>query len=134
MIRFSLEPAGFRVIRTHKPQEGVSLAHEEKPDLLILDVTMANFDGLELLQHIRSDQTLAMIPIIVVSTRAQTIDQQRILQLCLPDPEEIEAFIGKPVNPALLLNTVKAVLTKHKDYLLRKNKRSERFREGVSVI
>jgi len=134
MIRFSLEPAGFRVIRTHKPHEGVTLAQQEKPDLLILDVTMANFDGFELLQHIRSSHSLATIPTIVVSARAKTIDQQRILQLCLPEPEEIEAYIGKPVNPALLLSTVKTVLAKHKDYLLHKNRRSEDFREELSVI
>lgn len=134
MIRFSLEPAGFRVIRTHKPHEGVILARQEKPDLLILDLTMAAFDGFELLQHIRADHSLATIPTIAISARARTVDQQRILQLCLPEPEEIEAFLGKPVNPALLLSTVKEVLGKHKDYLLHKNRRSEEFREELPAI
>ena len=134
MIRFCLEPAGFRVIRTHKPHEGVNLARQEQPDLLILDLTMAAFDGFELLQHIRADHSLEMIPTIAISARAKTIDQQRILQLCLPEPEEIEAFMGKPVNPALLLSTVKRVLSKHKDYLLHKNRRSEKFREELAAI
>jgi CheY-like chemotaxis protein len=127
MIRYSLEPAGFRVIRTHKPQEGLELARREQPDLLLLDVTMPEYDGFELLRYIRRVPPLELIPTIVVSTRAKTVDQQRILQLCLPDQEEIDAFVGKPVDPAQLLKTVKTVLINHKQHLLHKKQQLEKM-------
>ena len=40
LMRLSLEPAGFRLIRTNNPKEGLSLAMSEEPDLLLLDLMM----------------------------------------------------------------------------------------------
>lgn len=133
LIRLSLELAGFRVIRTYKPEEGLLLARREKPDLLILDIPKPGSDGFELLRQIRQNPELELIPIIAVSTRAQTIDQQRMLQLFVPDREEIEAYVGKPVNPVLLLKAVKRVLVNHKEYLLQRNKRTEKPWERMVV-
>src|SRR6185503_892591 len=50
LIRLSLEPAGFRVIRTTRPEEGLALALREEPDMLVLDLMMPNLDGMELLR------------------------------------------------------------------------------------
>lgn len=121
LIRLSLEPAGFRVLRTNKAEEGLSLALREQPDLLILDIMMPVMDGYELLRRARRHPKLEKIPAIIVSARAGTLDQQRILQLCHSPTDVVDAYIGKPFNPAFLLQTVKNVLANHKDYLLEKN-------------
>jgi len=96
------------------------------PDLLILDIAMPVIDGYELLRRFRRHSKLANVPAIVVSARAGTVDQQRVLQLFQPTESRIDAYVGKPFNPAHLLQTVKNVLANHKDFLLKKNRRGEK--------
>lgn len=124
LMRLSLEPAGFRLIRTNNPKEGLSLAQSEEPDLLLLDLMMPELDGFELLRRLRRNPKLEKMPVIVVSAKASTIDQQRMLQISQPD--SIDVYLGKPFSPAILLQTVKDVLLKHRDYILEKHKPPER--------
>lgn len=122
LLRLSLEPAGFRVLRTTKPEEGLALALREQPDMLILDLMMPKLDGLELLRRVRRHPKLEKVPVIVVSARVCTPTQQRMVQVSQAQADTIDAYIGKPFTPADLLKTVKRVLIKHQDYLLEKNK------------
>ena len=65
LVRLSLEPAGFRVLRTTKSDEGLDLALREMPDLLLLDIMMSGIDGLELLRRVRRHPKLTHIPAII---------------------------------------------------------------------
>ena len=134
LIRLSLEPAGFRVLRTTRPEEGLSLALREKPDLLILDIMMPDLDGLELLRRVRRHPRLGRVPAIVVSAKANTADQRRMLQLSQTQEDSIDAFVGKPFSPAELLKVVKQVLIKHRDFIFEKNKPDERPWEQLKAL
>ena len=129
LIRLLLEPAGFRVLRTTKPEEGLNLAIKEKPDLLLLDLMMPGLNGYEFLRRIRRHPIVKQTPVIVISARAASIDQLRILKLSETEEDEIDAYVGKPFDPSLLLKTVKTVLLRHKDYLFEKNKPLAKARE-----
>ncbi len=120
MIRLSLEPAGFRVLRTADPQEGLSLALREQPDLLILDVMMPVLDGFELLRRLRRHPKVAQIPVIILSAQANPAAHHRTSQLSETREDGVEAYLAKPFNPGQLLKTVKDVLLKHREYLLEK--------------
>lgn len=133
LIRLSLEQAGFRVIRTTKSEEGLAMVLQEKPDLLLLDVMMPDIDGLELLRRVRRHPTMGKMPAIIISARASSLNQQRMLQLSLTD-QDVDAYIGKPFNPAALLQTVKEVLIKHKDFVIVKNQRPERRWEEHTIL
>ncbi len=122
LIRLSLEPAGFRVLRTTKPEDGLNMALQEKPDLLLLDIMMPRMDGFELLRRIRRHPKLRHVPVIVISARAHGDDQLRMLKLSAAEEDHIDAYLGKPFDPAILLKTVKDVLIKHKDFLLEKHR------------
>jgi two-component system alkaline phosphatase synthesis response regulator PhoP len=126
LIRLSLEPAGFRVLRTSNPEEGLSMALREKPDLLVLDIMMPELDGMELLRRVRRHPVMQKVPAIIVSARVSSVDQQRMVQLVQGSPDEIDAYIGKPFDPAALLRTVKRVLIHHREFLLEKNKQPKR--------
>lgn len=122
LIRLALEPAGFRLIRASDAQEGLALARTELPDLLLLDLMMPKLDGFELLRRVRRHPKLEKLPVIVISAKVNTVDQQRMLQVSEPDYSSIDAYLGKPFSPGLLLQTVKKVLIKHRDFVLEKNK------------
>jgi len=126
LIRLSLEPAGFRVLRTLKPEEGLNIALQEKPDLLLLDIMMPKIDGFEFLRRIRRHPKLKEVPVIVVSARASSADQLRMLRLSEVDGDDIDAYLGKPFDPGVLLKTVKEVLVTHKEYLLQKHRPLEK--------
>ena len=132
LIRLSLEPAGFRVLRTTRSDEGLQLALTEEPDLLLLDVMMPSLDGFELLHRIRRHPRLSDVPAIIISARATTLAQQRMLRISRTYDDDIDAYIGKPFDPAGLLKTVKKVLLKHRDYLLEKNKPQKRPWEKIA--
>jgi DNA-binding response OmpR family regulator len=126
LIRLSLEPAGFRLIRTSNPKEGLSLAMSEEPDLLLLDLMMPELDGFELLRRLRRNPKLEKMPVIIVSAKVGTVDQQRMLQVSNPDYNLADVYIGKPFSPAVLLQTVKKVLLKHRDFILEKHTRPQK--------
>jgi CheY-like chemotaxis protein len=125
LMRFSLERAGFQVLRTSEPEASVNLAHQEKPDLLILGVKSPRFGSLELLRRIRRHPRLADIPAILVSASSNSPDQAHLLNLSLAQNSEIDAYIGKPFDPTLFLKTVKNVLVKNKDFLVMKGDNAE---------
>ncbi len=129
LIRLSLEPAGFRVLRARRPEEGLDLAVREHPDLLVLDIMLPGFDGMELLHRIRRNPSLQRVPAIVLSARANSIDQQRMLKISEDDNDKIDAYLGKPFDPRVLLQTVKMVLIQHKDFLLEKQRSHHKNRE-----
>lgn len=124
LIRLSLETAGFIVLRTTDPEEGLSIAMREHPDLLLLDIMMPELDGLELLRRIRRHQKVGEIPVIIVSALSAHKAYERTLKLFDSQEDIIDAYLRKPFDAGRLLGTVKEVLLKNKDYLLEKNKRN----------
>lgn len=129
LIRLLLEPAGFRVLRTTKPEEGLNLAIKERPDLILLDLMMPGLNGQEFLRRVRRHPLVKQTPVIVISARAGSMDQLRMLKLNETEEDGIDAYVGKPFDPSLLLKTVKAVLLRHKDYLFEKHKPLTKSRE-----
>jgi two-component system alkaline phosphatase synthesis response regulator PhoP len=130
LMRLSLEPAGFRILRTTNPEEGLELALQEKPDLLLLDIMMPGIDGFEVLRRVRCHPKLNQVPVIIISARVRTTDHLRMLKLSRTNEDDIDAYLGKPFDPAILLRTVKDVLVKHKDYLIEKHKSLEKSWEA----
>jgi signal transduction histidine kinase/DNA-binding response OmpR family regulator len=66
MQRF-LSREGFKVITSMSGQEGLRLAREQSPDLILLDVKMPNLNGWEVLSRLKSDPELARIPVVMVT-------------------------------------------------------------------
>ncbi len=75
MIRRSLP--GFRVITTGSPAEGLSLVFQQKPDLIVLDLTMPDIDGLDVCRTIRESPQFKQIPIIILTARDKLVDRFR---------------------------------------------------------
>lgn len=83
---------GYSVIVAPNGEEGLALARKEKPDLIILDITMPVMDGYLFADEFNRDKTIAKIPVIALTSYVESpLDQ--------PVPFEVTEWVNKPVKP-----------------------------------
>jgi CRP/FNR family cyclic AMP-dependent transcriptional regulator len=99
-----LEMHNYTVITAVDGQQGVALALEKLPHLIICDVIMPVLDGYQTIQQIKSHPALASIPFMFVTASAQKSEMSRGLTL------GANAYIRKPFDTLELLDTVKQLL------------------------
>ncbi len=101
-LRDNFEFEGYEVLTARDGVEGLQLALEESPDLVVLDVMMPRMSGLEVCKQLRTQR--ASIPIIMLTARGQEVDKVVGLELGADD------YVTKPFSIRELLARVKAVL------------------------
>lgn len=102
LVKTRLETGGYEVITAHDGIEGLSKARVECPDLLILDIGMAQMDGYTVLQKMREDEKTKGIPVIMLTAHGKMKDLFEI--------EGISDYIVKPFDPQDFLSRVARVL------------------------
>ena len=97
LIRFILQKGGYKVIEASDGLEGVKLALEEKPDLVIMDIQLPGISGLEATKKIRASEAASKVPIIALTSFAMPADKELALAAgCnsyLTKPIDIQIFI-----------------------------------------
>jgi DNA-binding response OmpR family regulator len=120
LVRDQLEHGGHRVVVAYDGPSGVDLIERENPDLVILDVMLPGFDGLEVCRQVRRTQ---ITPILMLTAKSAEIDKVVGLELGADD------YITKPFSMRELLARVSALLRRVE--LLREQSRHE---TGEDVI
>lgn len=99
-----LHDQGYGVKRACDGQEAWELLQDELHDLLLTDIAMPRMDGLELMRHVREDETMSHLPIIVVSARVE--DHERLEGISAG----AEVYLAKPfINEELILRVRKLI-------------------------
>ena len=93
------------VLSTDNGRDGIALAAEEKPDLILLDVKMPDMDGYETCSELRLNPDIADIPIIFLTIKNESTDEATGLELGAID------YIAKPIVPQIIKARVKNHLT-----------------------
>ena len=101
LIKLELSTQGFRVITAESGAEGIRMEEEHRPDIALLDLTMPDMDGHEVMRRLR-DRT--NIPVIILTGKDRDTDKVKGLELGADD------FLGKPFSPEELSARVRAVL------------------------
>lgn len=104
LVRFNLEKEGFFVMSASDGEEGLNLVKKEKPELIILDLTLPMIDGYDVCKILRAQKDTASIPIIILSARNDVADKVIGLELGADD------YITKPFSPRELSARIKARL------------------------
>ncbi|HEY3255219.1 MAG TPA: response regulator [Polyangiaceae bacterium] len=102
---FILEQAGYRVISAVDAELGLTLAREQRPDLIMMDVQLPGMDGLAATELLKQDETTRYIPVIALTALAMKGDEARIRDA------GCDAYIAKPMRYQEVLATVAAHLT-----------------------
>ena len=92
LMRFVLEKNGFEVIEARSGTEGVELAVQEKPDLVLMDIQLPDIDGLEATKRIRASEADGNIPIIALTSYAMPGDRERLIA------GGCTGYISKPID------------------------------------
>lgn len=109
LIEYNLRQEGYDVIKAENGKDGIQMAKEHMPDLVLLDIMMPQMDGIEVCDRMREDSTLSHIPIIFLTARSDEKTEIEGLNKGADD------FITKPISTTKLVSRIKAVLRRFEE-------------------
>jgi DNA-binding NarL/FixJ family response regulator len=101
-----LEMEDYQVVAAHNGREGLAMARERRPDLIVCDVMMPGMDGHEVLKALREDPGMAATPFIFLTAKGEKSDLRTGMNLGADD------YLTKPVTATDLLSAVEARLNR----------------------
>jgi len=101
LFRDVLEAAGFRTLAATTAGEAVDVAAEQGPDLVLMDIQLPDFDGVEALGRLRADERTAATPVLALTAQAMEGDRERFLAA------GFDGYLSKPVDIAEFVATVR---------------------------
>jgi len=99
-----LEKQGYDILFAKDGQEGLELAIQKHPDLILMDVVMPVLNGFQATRKLKNNEKTADIPVIMVTTKDQKTDMNWGMR------QGANEYLVKPVAPAELLHKIKALL------------------------
>jgi CheY-like chemotaxis protein len=92
LVRDVLTFKGYEVIETETGEEGVRLAQERRPSLVLMDIQLPGIDGVEALRRLRAEGITRGISVMAMTASVMTEDRQKILEA------GFDAYQSKPIN------------------------------------
>ena len=104
LVRYNLDREGFDVLYATDGEEGIEVAREQSPDLVLLDWMLPLVSGIEVCRRLRKLPETSNIPIIMLTARGEETDRIRGLDSGADD------YVSKPYSPRELISRINAVL------------------------
>jgi two-component system cell cycle response regulator DivK len=95
---------GFATVEAGTAEDGIKLAAERKPDLILMDIQLPGMNGIDALRVLRADPATAAIPVVAVTASVMQQDRKLITEA------GFDGYIGKPINVKEFLDTVRGAL------------------------
>ena len=116
LVRFVLERAGYDVFLAMNGRDGVAAARLQKPDLILMDLSMPEMDGWMAAEKLKADQITKNIPLYALSAHTLPSDRKRALDA------GCDGYISKPIHMAGFLDVVERALGRKKEKKFRKSR------------
>ena len=107
LVRDVLQVKGYSTIEAGTAEDGIQLALERMPDLILMDIQLPGMNGIEALKVLRANAATAAIPAIAVTASVMQQDRNLITDA------GFEGYLGKPLNLKEFLDAVKAMLERN---------------------
>ncbi|MFZ2171136.1 MAG: response regulator [Methylococcaceae bacterium] len=108
LTTYLLQKYGYQVFQAVDGRSGIEMAHQLKPDLILLDIQLPRMDGYAVAQELKKNQELRDIPIVAVTSYAMVDDREQILAAgCV-------GYIEKPINPETFVTEIEQYLLARK--------------------
>ncbi|HEY6191567.1 MAG TPA: response regulator transcription factor [Bacteroidota bacterium] len=108
LVRYNLQKEGYEVLTARSGKEALEMARQN-PDLILLDIMMPEYDGLEVLKRLKKDERTSRIPVVFLTAKGSDVDEVLGLELGAED------YIVKPISIPKLTARVKNVLRKREE-------------------
>ncbi len=95
LVRRILQAEGYEVLEADNASEGISLAREVRPDLILMDLSMPELDGLTATRKLRQTPGMDGVPIVALTANVMKDDRERALEVCdgyIPKPIDVDQF------------------------------------------
>ncbi len=107
LVRDVLQVKGYKTIETETGEEGIRMAQESQPALILMDIQLPGIDGITALKRLRADPKTRDIPVIAVTASAMTLKREAMLA------EGFDGYQNKPISIKDFLEDVGRVLEAH---------------------
>ena len=104
LVRDVLQVKGYATLEAMTGEDGVRLAKERLPALVLMDIQLPGISGIEALQQLRADPATAAIPVIAVTASVMVSDRRNITDA------GFDGYVGKPLNLKEFLAAVASAL------------------------
>ena len=105
LLAATLTGGDYDVIQARDGTQALELTRRERPDFVVLDVSMPGLDGIEVCRQIKSDSSLRNITVVMLTAQSQAETRRRATQA------GADAFLTKPFSPLQLLEVVERRMT-----------------------
>ncbi len=107
ILQYNLEQEDYEIVVFHDGRQALEGILKHPPELVLLDLMLPGMNGLEIVHHIRKDEKIHNIPIIMITARSEEMDVLHGLEKGADD------YITKPFRPREVTARVKALLRRH---------------------
>ena len=104
LVRDVLQVKGYATVEAGNAEDGIVLARERKPDLILMDIQLPGMSGIDAIGVLRADPVTAAIPVAAVTASVMPQDRNKITEA------GFDAYVGKPINLKEFLDTVRNML------------------------
>ena len=104
LVRDVLQVKGYKTLEAVTGEDGVRLAKERLPALVLMDIQLPGISGIEALRQLRADPATAAIPVIAVTASVMVSDRRNITDA------GFDGYVGKPLNLKEFLDAVAGAL------------------------
>ena len=104
LVRDVLQVKGYETLDAGTAEDGLKIAAERMPDLVLMDIQLPGMNGIEALKALRANPATAAIPVIAITASVMQQDRQEIMRA------GFNGFIEKPINLRNFLDTVQGTL------------------------
>jgi CheY-like chemotaxis protein len=107
LVRDVLQVKGHKTIESETAEEGLKLALEKSPALVLMDIQLPGMDGITALKQLRANPQTKSIPVIAITASAMTNNRQAMLA------ERFDGYQSKPISMKDFFREVERVLARH---------------------
>ncbi len=100
LVKRVLQAEGYSFLGAGDAMEGMLLAHEHRPDVILVDINMPEMDGLTMTSHLKTDPIFSMTPVIAITANVMRGDRERTLSA------GCDGYIQKPIDVDQLPNQI----------------------------
>lgn len=104
LVRDILRAKGYGTLEAGTAEDGLKVAREQSPDLILMDVQLPGMSGIEGLRVLRAEPAIAGIPVVAITASVMLADREQILRA------GFDGFIEKPITVRSFLEVVEDVL------------------------